>query len=102
MGVQGFRHQPFAFRFSPLALSGSQAPRRGMGPLLGIALGGLASCWARQVLPPMTLRRNRNSDAAGVEFFETKVRPVLFERCFSCHGAKLQQGGLRLDSQAVS
>ncbi|HZP83295.1 MAG TPA: PSD1 and planctomycete cytochrome C domain-containing protein [Chthonomonadaceae bacterium] len=33
-----------------------------------------------------------------VEFFEAKVRPVLFHNCFGCHGAKQQMGGLRLDS----
>lgn len=32
------------------------------------------------------------------EFFETRVRPVLSERCFSCHG-ELGSGGLRLDSK---
>jgi mono/diheme cytochrome c family protein len=31
------------------------------------------------------------------EFFETRIRPVLSEHCVSCHGAKKQQGGLRLD-----
>lgn len=31
-------------------------------------------------------------------FFEKQVRPVLAERCFSCHGAKVQQAGLRLDT----
>src|SRR3954463_3114753 len=34
----------------------------------------------------------------AAEFFETKVRPVLAEHCFSCHGPKKQQAGLRLDS----
>lgn len=32
------------------------------------------------------------------EFFETRIRPLLFEKCFGCHSAKAQQGGLRLDS----
>lgn len=36
----------------------------------------------------------------GVEFFEKKVRPVLFEKCLSCHGEKVQQGRLRLDNRA--
>lgn len=40
------------------------------------------------------------SDPAGVEFFEKKVRPILVERCVSCHGVEKQQGGLRLDSTA--
>jgi hypothetical protein len=32
-------------------------------------------------------------------FFETKVRPLLVERCLECHGEKKQKGGLRLDSK---
>jgi cytochrome c553 len=36
-----------------------------------------------------------------VEFFEKQVRPVLVEKCQSCHGAKRQQGGLRLDSRSA-
>ena len=35
----------------------------------------------------------------AAEFFERKVRPVLAERCFSCHGPKKQMAGLRLDSR---
>ena len=31
-------------------------------------------------------------------FFESKVRPVLADKCYSCHGAKKQSGGLRLDT----
>jgi cytochrome c553 len=34
-------------------------------------------------------------------FFEKRVRPLLYNRCFSCHGDKQQQGGLRLDSLAA-
>jgi hypothetical protein len=37
----------------------------------------------------------------GHDFFETKIRPVLAEHCFSCHGPKRQQAGLRLDSRAA-
>ena len=33
-----------------------------------------------------------------VEFFETKVRPVLADHCLECHGPEKQKGGLRLDS----
>ena len=38
---------------------------------------------------------------AAVQFFETKVRPVLADNCFRCHGAKKQRGELRLDSRAA-
>lgn len=36
---------------------------------------------------------------ADLAFFESKVRPLLIERCYECHGDKKQKGGLRLDSQ---
>src|SRR5258707_997246 len=36
------------------------------------------------------------------EFFESRIRPVLVENCQSCHGAKRQQGGLRLDSRTAA
>jgi len=37
--------------------------------------------------------------AAQLELFERDVRPLLAERCFSCHGDEKQHGGLRLDSR---
>jgi mono/diheme cytochrome c family protein len=36
---------------------------------------------------------------AQEEFFETKVRPVFFNRCLDCHGSEKSKGGLRLDSR---
>lgn len=42
--------------------------------------------------------------ASEVEYFEKKVRPILAERCYSCHSqdAKTVQGGLLLDTtQAI-
>jgi hypothetical protein len=33
------------------------------------------------------------------DFFERKVRPVLAEHCFSCHGSDKQRGGVRLDAR---
>src|SRR2546422_2424849 len=39
--------------------------------------------------------------AGQLEFFEKKVRPVLAEKCYPCHSAKLARpmGGLRLDTR---
>jgi len=37
---------------------------------------------------------------ASDEFFESKVRPVLANRCFECHGEQKQQGDVRLDRKA--
>jgi hypothetical protein len=41
-------------------------------------------------------------DPASVTFFETKIRPILVQRCYACHsaGATKLRGGLRLDSRA--
>jgi hypothetical protein len=43
----------------------------------------------------------RAADPAAIEFFEKRVRPVLVENCFGCHGPQKQKGGLRLDSRAA-
>ncbi len=39
------------------------------------------------------------SDKAGDEFFERRIRPLLAANCFSCHG-KEKKGGLSLESRA--
>jgi hypothetical protein len=53
----------------------------------------LATCGAAAAETP---------SAADLSFFETKVRPLLAERCQRCHStqAKKQKGGLLLDSRA--
>ena len=40
------------------------------------------------------------ADGAGVTFFENKVRPILVQNCFKCHGADSGEGKgeLRVDS----
>ncbi len=38
---------------------------------------------------------------AAAAFFESKVRPVLVENCYRCHGSQKQRGGLRVDSRAA-
>src|SRR3954469_21454025 len=39
--------------------------------------------------------------SAGVEFFEAKIRPLLVDRCYSCHSAASEKlkGDLLLDSR---
>ncbi len=41
-------------------------------------------------------------DAKGVAFFESRIRPVLVEKCQECHSsqAKKLKGGLKVDSRA--
>ncbi len=37
----------------------------------------------------------------ALKFFETRIRPLLAENCYQCHGEKKQRGSLRLDSLAT-
>src|SRR5262252_8289028 len=41
--------------------------------------------------------RAQSPGAASPDFFETKIRPILANNCYSCH-TNSQLGGLRLDS----
>lgn len=44
---------------------------------------------------------NSKIEQADLDFFESKIRPVLIEHCYSCHAAdaKINRGGLLLDSR---
>jgi hypothetical protein len=38
----------------------------------------------------------------SIEYFESRVRPILVDRCFKCHAEKKQSNGLRLDSREAA
>ena len=40
----------------------------------------------------------QTGDVAAVQHFESRIRPLLIEKCQKCHGESRQRGGLRLDS----
>jgi len=64
-----------------------------VGLLLFSALPALADA------PPTV---DPQADAAGIELFENHIRPVLIEKCYSCHSqaAESIEGGLELDTAA--
>jgi mono/diheme cytochrome c family protein len=41
------------------------------------------------------------AEPADLEFVEKRVRPVLADNCFACHGPAKQKSGLRIDSRAA-
>jgi len=41
------------------------------------------------------------ADADTIRFFESEIRPLLAEHCYSCHGESTQEAGLRLDRRAA-
>jgi hypothetical protein len=59
-------------------------------------------CAALFALPAPALASGGDRDAAGVEFFEKRIRPLLVKHCYECHaaGAKKIRGELWLDSRA--
>jgi len=65
----------------------------------GVRMKSIAGAWAVGLMAAV---RAHAADAAGVAFFEQKIRPVLVEHCYECHSeqAKKIKGGLRLDSRA--
>jgi hypothetical protein len=56
----------------------------------------LPFCLLLVAVPPC-----RGVDATAVNFFETKIRPVLIEQCYKCHSEKegKSKGGLLLDNR---
>ncbi len=56
-------------------------------------------CAALLFLPTVALASDISP--AEIEFFEKEVRPLLVQRCQSCHGAEKPKGGLRLTSRAA-
>src|SRR5580704_1994857 len=45
-----------------------------------------------------------SDERAGIAFFESKIRPVLVERCQKCHSAEVTKpkGQLRLDTRETT
>jgi hypothetical protein len=60
----------------------------------------LAACPLLLAAPVL---RAAEPDPKGVEFFESKIRPVLAEQCYKCHSAQSgkAKGGLTLDTKAA-
>jgi hypothetical protein len=58
-----------------------------------IALAWVLAC-------PVAVQGSDAPTTAGITFFESKVRPILAERCYRCHGPDSGKGkaGLRVDS----
>ncbi|MFN3650149.1 MAG: PSD1 and planctomycete cytochrome C domain-containing protein [Armatimonadota bacterium] len=74
-------------------------PARLLWPLA--ALLGVAPAFAALAPAPPPPARGTAPTAETEKLFEEKVRPLLFEKCFSCHGDTKQFGDLRLDSRAA-
>jgi hypothetical protein len=64
-----------------------------MRPTLILALTLWPCCFSSHALAA------GSGDPSAAEFFEKEIRPILAQKCQSCHGAKKTRGGLRLLSR---
>jgi mono/diheme cytochrome c family protein len=67
------------------------------------AIGGFAAC-ALVALASGALAGGEAGLPAGMtaeDFFRARIRPLLEENCWRCHGPRKQRSGLRLDSRAA-
>ena len=76
--------------------------------VLWVGLAGLvllaSGAWSRAEAD-----ETRSNPSAGktfspeaIDFFESRVRPILVDRCIKCHGPKKQSSNLRLDSREAA
>src|SRR5688572_28188260 len=50
------------------------------------------------VLPAQPVENRAANTRENLEFFESRIRPLISDKCWSCHGEEKQKSGLRLDS----
>jgi cytochrome c553 len=55
------------------------------------------TCCSAVSAPSISIAATPEPTAEQVKFFEEKVRPILAENCYKCHGEEKQKGSLRLD-----
>jgi len=88
--------------FIPIFTKWSTMSIRQLGfAIISLILAQFAECW----VPGFSeVAAQEPTDPAHLEFFETKIRPVLVSSCYECHSAdsKIVRGGLMLDSRSGS
>src|SRR5207249_4787908 len=89
---------------SPLCRPNARPPWFRNRPMtrIAVAVAGIVPLACGLALAqPATPKQQPSADkpsAQAVEFFESKIRPILVERCLKCHGSEKQKADLRLDS----
>lgn len=74
--------------------------RRGRTPAVGVIVNVQRSVVAWCSLVAACVAHAGLGAADGAPEFARDVRPILAERCWKCHGAEKQRGGLRMDALA--
>ena len=87
----------------------TEDPRMPMGgdPLPAAKIGIIRAWIDQGVFTDTSTGSRDNAPAAGAQpsaassVFTDKIRPILAQRCYGCHGSDVQQNGLRVDSLAA-
>ena len=67
---------------------------------INLRLAAVVSFGLVAVAPVRAAETAARDEAAAVEFFEKKVRPILVENCYTCHSASTNaKGSLRVDDR---
>src|SRR5262249_14440371 len=72
-------------------------PARELTMLRSLGLTALLTCLGALRCPAA----EKKPTPEQARWFESKIRPLLADRCVKCHGPKKQKGELRLDSRAA-
>ncbi|MBT7026568.1 MAG: hypothetical protein HN969_03285, partial [Verrucomicrobia bacterium] len=59
-----------------------------------MVIGGLAT-----MALPLGLAERTDFSPEGIQFFESKIRPLLVNNCHECHGNEKHKGNLQLNSR---
>ena len=91
VGRNHFQAFPFADVLARLNQSGPVTMSPNLKRIVAVC-GVCRAAGVRRAPPPLP-------HWTRAQFFEARVRPLLAEHCFSCHGPRRQRAGLRLDSR---
>ena len=82
-----------------VTVSTSMLTRKSPGLAL-LLLGGILPAASWSLAADVDIPQPHALKPAEVEFFESKIRPLLVQRCYACHSAEpAPMGGLRLDTK---
>lgn len=65
----------------------------------GFCLGEATAASSNEALFLDAGQTPRSPSTQQTDFFEARIRPILVEHCYQCHGPRKQESGLRLDSR---
>ena len=60
-------------------------------------ISAVCACFAALIFQFSAFAAAPEPSREQLKFFEEKVRPILAENCYKCHGSEKQKGSLRLD-----